>query len=124
MHTEHEFTLVLDGISDLDRAVVDALFEAGCDDATITMQGDQVFMDFIRSAPTTGDAILSAIDDIHRAGISARVVRVDEVTPGPGSPENTVHVAGAINGALQASFMIEMDPTLRPIVVKLLDYAR
>lgn len=33
--SEHDFTLVLYGISELTREVVDALYEAGCDDATI-----------------------------------------------------------------------------------------
>jgi hypothetical protein len=36
MEAEHEFTLILDGISELGPSIVDALFEAGCDDATLS----------------------------------------------------------------------------------------
>jgi hypothetical protein len=63
METEHEFTLILDGISELSQSIVDALFEAGCDDATITKQGGLVSMDFDRIAPTTEEADWSVTID-------------------------------------------------------------
>ena len=121
METEHEFTLALDGISDLTREVVDALYEAGCDDGTIVMRASRVSIGFTRSAPTLSEAIVSAITDVRRAGIGARVVRVDEASP---STENAQQAVGAINGVLQASFAMELDPTLRPLVFRVLEYAR
>ena len=35
---EHDFTLVLAGIPELTSQVGNALFEAGCDDATVSMR--------------------------------------------------------------------------------------
>ena len=49
MKETHEFTLVVNGISELTPEVLDALFEAGCDDATVCQQNDRVEMDFARS---------------------------------------------------------------------------
>ena len=97
MKAKHEFTLIIDGLSDLAPEVLDRLFEAGCDDALISRCDGQVSMDFHRVASTLSEAITGAIADIHRAGIGARVVRVNEVNPGPGSTENMAHVTGAIN---------------------------
>jgi hypothetical protein len=77
METEHEFTLALDGISDLTREAVDALYEAGCDDGTIVMRGGRVSIGFTRSAPTMSEAIVSAIRDVQKATIGARVLRVE-----------------------------------------------
>jgi hypothetical protein len=77
MEAEHEFTLVLDGVSDLTPGIMDALFEAGCDDATVSRQGGRVSMDFGRSGPSMKDAIISAIRDVQKANIGARVIRVE-----------------------------------------------
>ena len=77
METEHEFTLILDGVSDLDDKAVDALYEAGCDDSTIMTRAGRVMIGFIRSAPTREDAVLSAIDDIERAKVCTRVKELD-----------------------------------------------
>ena len=75
---EHEFTLVLTGVNELADPVVDALFEAGCDDAVLGVRYGAMFLSFTRAAPTLLDAILSAITDVRRAGIGADVLRVDE----------------------------------------------
>lgn len=74
---EHDFTLVLSGITELTPAVQNALFEAGCDDATLSMRCGRPFLTFARMAPTLKDALLSAIDDVKKAAIGADVVRVD-----------------------------------------------
>lgn len=75
--TEHEFTLVLDGIQDYDERVEDALFEAGCDDATLGRRNGRVFLTFARTAPSLRKAVLSAVRDIRKASIGATVLRVD-----------------------------------------------
>ena len=77
MEADHEFTLVLDGISELTPEIFDALFEAGCDDATISSRDGVVSLDFGRIAATMKDAIISAIRDVQKANIGARVLRVE-----------------------------------------------
>lgn len=74
---EYDFALVLKGVHHLTTEVEDALFQAGCDDATLSLQYGSVAMEFSRSALTLKDAILSAIRDVRKAGIGADVWRVD-----------------------------------------------
>lgn len=74
---EHDFTLVLYGVSELTRDVLDALFEAGCDDATIASRCGRIVATFSRTAPSLKDAILSAIQCVRNANIGADVLRVD-----------------------------------------------
>ncbi len=73
----HDFVLVLSGVADLDPRVMDALFEAGCDDATPSLRLGRVTLMFARVAASLKAAILSAIADVHRAGIGASVLSVD-----------------------------------------------
>jgi hypothetical protein len=75
---EYDFALVLDGPTELTPQVEDALFEAGCDDATFSVRYGRLFAEFSRSAPSLKDAILSAIRDIHGAAVGATVFQVDE----------------------------------------------
>lgn len=77
-HPEFEFTLVLGGITGVTAKVENALFEAGCDDATISLRQGRVYLSFSRTAATLKDAIISAIQDIHHAAIGAEVLRVDQ----------------------------------------------
>jgi hypothetical protein len=49
------------------------LYEAGCDDALIGMRDGVAFADFIREANSFTEAIQSAIRDVERAGVGARV---------------------------------------------------
>ena len=77
MKSEFEFTLLLTGITDFTDEHVDALFAAGCDDATVARRLGRVYVTFCRSAETPLQAIASAIDDVERAGIGALVLRVD-----------------------------------------------
>jgi hypothetical protein len=75
---EHDFALILTGISKLSPDVENALFESGCDDATISVRSGRVFLTFSRNAPSLGKAILSAIRDVTNAEIGAQVLRVDD----------------------------------------------
>jgi hypothetical protein len=74
---EHEFVLVLNGIGELTEDIENALFAAGCDDATINVRSGQVFLTFSRRGASLKDAILSAIKDVRKANIGADVLRVD-----------------------------------------------
>ena len=81
---EHDFALILSGIGELNEKVEDALFEAGCSDATLSIQYGYIYMEFSRLAPSLKAAVLSAIRDVRTADIGAEVWRVDEcnlVTP-------------------------------------------
>lgn len=75
---EFDFALVIDGITELSEPVMNALFEAGCDDATFSVQYGRVYAEFSREAASLKDAILSAINDIRKANVGADVMRVDE----------------------------------------------
>lgn len=75
--TEHDFTLVLTGVSELNAKVEDALFGAGCDDATISLRSGRIYLTFSRTASSLKQAILSAIQDVRSAGLGADVLRVD-----------------------------------------------
>lgn len=76
--TEFDFTLLLEGIDDISQEVEDALFEAGCDDATISLRYGRIFLTFSRSAVSLKDAIISAINDVKESNIPASVLRVDQ----------------------------------------------
>ena len=76
--SEYDFALLLDeGISEVNQSVEDALFEAGCDDATISVRFGRVFLNFSRSAQSLSHAIISAICNVRDAKIGASVLRVD-----------------------------------------------
>jgi len=74
----YEFTVTLGGVDDLTAEVADALFEAGCDDASPYSEGPTVYLTFHRESESLGKAIGSAINDVERAGFS--VARVDVVS--------------------------------------------
>ena len=65
MSTFH-FTLVVDGPDLQEQPLIDLLFEAGCDDATIGCSDGVQYVDFDREADALEDAILSAVDDLEK----------------------------------------------------------
>ncbi|MDE0157592.1 MAG: hypothetical protein OXS28_18570 [Gammaproteobacteria bacterium] len=65
MHT-HTFTLVVDGPDIQEDAIIDALFENGCDDGTVGRSDGIQFIIFDREAASFAEAVQSAIDDIER----------------------------------------------------------
>jgi hypothetical protein len=74
---KYSFTLILTGIDDLTDEIANALFEAGCDDATPSMRNGVVRLSFDREAKTLKDALLTAISNVKKAGIGADVRRID-----------------------------------------------
>jgi len=75
---EYDFALIVGGVGELTGEVEDALYEAGCDDATVSMQYGLLYIEFSRTATSLQEAILSAIRQVHAAGIGAVVYRVDD----------------------------------------------
>lgn len=73
--SEQEFTLVISGDLDDDSAL-DALFEAGCDDATFGSVDGVGFADFIREAPSFLEAVRGAIEQVESVP-GLRVTRVE-----------------------------------------------
>jgi transcriptional regulator with XRE-family HTH domain len=69
-----EFTLVITGIDPNDDAFEDRLYEAGCDDALVSVVKGAVVLDFVREAKNFTHAVASAILDARKAG--ADVVRI------------------------------------------------
>ncbi len=75
-----QFTLIVEGADLRSRPVVDALFEAGCDDATIGSVDETHYIDFDREAVSLGEALLSAVRDVEKVE-GLRVTRVVDVGP-------------------------------------------
>jgi len=73
----HEFRLIMAGMSDVSMDDADALYEAGCSDATFGSCEGVAFGDFDREAETLEEAIRSAIADVQKAGF--RVAGVERV---------------------------------------------
>lgn len=75
----HMFALVLDRRPTDDE--LDALFDAGCDDATFGVEHGLPIAQFDREAATLADAIASAVRAVESAGLVAvRVLDEDLVT--------------------------------------------
>ena len=81
---EHDFALIVGGMAGpdgLDDDVLNALFEAGCDDATPMLRYGLLFIEFSRTATSLDDALLSAIRDVRKASENlgrGEVIRIDE----------------------------------------------
>ncbi|MCY4461108.1 MAG: hypothetical protein OXC26_12060 [Albidovulum sp.] len=70
-----QFSLIVDGPELQDAPLIDLLFEAGCDDATVGSSDSVQYVDFDREAATLNDAILSAVDDLEKLQ-GVHVVRI------------------------------------------------
>ena len=103
----HEFTLTLVGNRPLNDAEVDALFDAGCDDALVGWQFERVFVDFDREAPTLREAVLSAIENVRTAGFRVAKVEVDDAA-----------LAADVNSALDFQARRERDPQFMNAVIE------
>ena len=71
----YHFTLIVDGPDLQDASLIDAVFEAGCDDAVIGRIDGIQYVDFDREAVTLDQAILSAVADIERID-GVHVIRI------------------------------------------------
>lgn len=74
---EYEFTLTLTGIDGVTPDVANALYDSGCDDALFGVRDGVAFAEFTREARSFKDAVLSAIRDVERAKVGAKVVRIE-----------------------------------------------
>jgi hypothetical protein len=74
---EHNFTLIIDGDAE---TKIDALFEAGCNDATFGSIDGVHYAEFDREASTLGEAIFSAVANVESVpGLRVRHVEPDDL---------------------------------------------
>ena len=73
----YEFAIVLDASSYTDEEA-GRLYEAGCDDSTISRQGGSVFVEFDRESESLREAILSAIREVQKAGFKVARIETEE----------------------------------------------
>jgi hypothetical protein len=80
---KHHFTLIVSGSGELTEELANALYKAGCDDATPGTSGQTLMIDFHRRASSLEEALRSAIADVQRAGLDVERVEIDASVLGP-----------------------------------------
>ena len=73
----HQFTLILSGVSEITSDVADPLYGATGGDIEFNMRDGVAFLEFDRTAHSLHDAVTSAITQVEGAGVGIRVVRVE-----------------------------------------------
>ncbi len=73
----HQFTLILSGVSEITSEVADALYGATGGDIEFNIRDGVAFLEFDRTADSLHDAVTSAITQVEGAGVGIRVVRVE-----------------------------------------------
>jgi hypothetical protein len=68
MMSNYAFTMEVSGFNTAQNRFEDALFNSGCDDALIVVNGDKILLDFDREASSFETAISTARHDVERAG--------------------------------------------------------
>ena len=74
--TQFSFTLTIEGADVMTDAAQNALYEAGCDDATFGVSRGVQTAEFDRKAVEFAEAVASAIRAVESAVPGARVVEV------------------------------------------------
>lgn len=75
--TTHQFTLIVEGPDLQDPDNLDALYAAGCDDATVGRIGEVQYIDFDRESAGFGEAVASALKDVEGAIPGAHVNQLE-----------------------------------------------
>ena len=76
--TSWDFTVVLKDVTEMTDALADAIYEAGCDDATVGSSCGTATASFSREAESLQSAIASAVADLRRAGCEAGRVIIEQ----------------------------------------------
>jgi len=66
MTPSHHFTLIVEGTDLQAEAIINALFEAGCDDATVGRTDGVQYIEFDREAESFSQAVFSAAQDVEK----------------------------------------------------------
>jgi len=72
-----EFTLILREVAEMTESLANALYDAGCDDATVGSSSGVARVSFSREAATLQDAIQSAVRDVRKAGCDIARVEIE-----------------------------------------------
>ncbi|MFC4270740.1 hypothetical protein GQF03_03330 [Sneathiella chungangensis] len=72
-----EFSIIASGRSIEDDDFVNAVFEAGCDDATLSFQKGVIIAEFEREAESFAKAIASACSQLHQTGLKIERIEPD-----------------------------------------------
>lgn len=72
-----EFTLILRDVVEMTDSLANALYDAGCDDATVGSSSGVARVSFSREAATLQDAIQSAVRDVRQAGCEIARVEIE-----------------------------------------------
>jgi hypothetical protein len=91
----HEFTIIATGLDPMAEGFEDRFFEAGCDDATISVQKGTIILEFDREGRSFFSAVESAIRDVTRAGATVVHVEPDHLV----SLSDIAHRAGLTRAA-------------------------
>ncbi len=75
--TMFEFTIIASGLDPQAEDYEGRLWEAGCDDATISFQNGRTIADFAREAKALKEALASAIADMRKAGATVERIEPD-----------------------------------------------
>ncbi len=75
----YEFTIIASGVDPFDANFDDRFFEAGCDDATISVQKAAIILEFNRESKTFSHALWSAIKDVEKTGATITHVEPDHL---------------------------------------------
>jgi len=112
---EYEFTLKFDLLNNQEdpEAYVDALYEAGCSDASvgIGLLG-RIALNFIREAESASLAVSSAIENVKRAIPNARLI---EATPDLVGLTDIAEIVGCSRQNMRKQFSTHREIFPRPI---------
>ena len=72
-----EFTLILRDVTEMTDSLANALYDAGCDDATVGSSCGVARVSFSRDAAALQDAIQSAVRDLGKAGCEVARVEIE-----------------------------------------------
>jgi predicted transcriptional regulator len=75
----HRLTIVASGLPVENHAYTERLFEAGCDDATVSLQKGRFVVEFEREATSFEKALESAIHDVRTAGATIKRIEPDHL---------------------------------------------
>jgi predicted DNA-binding transcriptional regulator AlpA len=78
MKKMYEFSIIASGLDPQADDFEARLYNAGCDDSTISFQKGHIILDFAREAESIDEAISSAIEAVRTAG-----AHIDRVEPDP-----------------------------------------
>lgn len=73
----YNFILVLSDITEPTEKLEDALFEAGCDDATLSFCNQLAYLEFDREALSFTEAVISAIKQVQSIDRRLNIERVE-----------------------------------------------